>query len=111
MTAEGVPFERLDAAGDHAPLARRGASTTTTSALFQADARLGRPERATWPTGGSPAAQGAELREHARRRDPRRRRRADVVVAAASAITAGTVVIAADAWTNDLSTPLGRACR
>jgi sarcosine oxidase len=107
MSAVGVPFEWLDAA----EITRRWPQWRLqhdTRGLFQADAGIADPERGNAAHQRLARAAGAELLERTRvvsiedrggelavTTDDGRRR------------TAGTVVIAADAWTNDLLAPLG----
>jgi sarcosine oxidase len=107
LPAGGVPFEWLDAA----EVTRRWPQWRLhpdTRGLFQADAGIADPERGNAAHQRLARAAGAELRERARvtgiedhggelavaTKDGRR-------------LTAGSVVIAADAWTNELLAPLG----
>jgi sarcosine oxidase len=107
MTAEGVPFETLDGP----EIVRRWPAWRLDDGhvgLFQADAGLADPSAGNVAHRRLAAAQGAVLREHA----PVARieggdGETTVVLEDGEAITAGKVVVAADAWTNDLLGPLG----
>ena len=106
MTAVGVPFEWLDAA----EIVRRWPAwrlDAGTRGIFQADAGIADPERGNAAHQRLARAAGATLLEHTRvaeihdhggevevRTDDRR------------TFTAGAVVVATDAWTNDLLAPL-----
>jgi sarcosine oxidase len=107
MTEAGVSFEWLD----EVDVARRWPVwrlPTGTRAIFQERGGIADPER------GNPAhrrlavAAGAELREHARVAAIQDHG-GELVVALedGTSVTAGSVVVAADAWTNDLLGPLG----
>ena len=107
MTAVSVPFEWLD----DVEVARRWPAWRLedgTRAIFQADAGIADPEQGNAAHQAIARAAGAELQEHAR------------VVAVEDhggeltvrlddgrVLTAGSVVLATDAWTNDLLGPLG----
>jgi sarcosine oxidase len=102
MTAEDVPFERLDAAEAMGrwPQWRLDDGTV---ALFQADAGIADPNVANAAHRRLAAAHGADLREQTRverlvdTSSGIRIERAD-----GGSLLAGQVVIAADAWTNEL---------
>jgi sarcosine oxidase len=107
MTAAGVSFEWLDevAINRRWPVWRLPSGTR---GIFQERGGIADPER------GNPAhrrlatSAGAELREHARVVAIRDRGgEYEVALDDGTAATAGSVVIAADAWTNDLTAPLG----
>jgi sarcosine oxidase len=108
MTAAGVAYEWLDAA----EVCRRWPQwrlDPDTRAIFQADAGIADP------SSGNPAhlqlavAHGAEIRDRTRvTRLSDRAGEVEVVTDDGTVISAGSVVLAADAWTNDLLAPLGR---
>ena len=107
MTAEGVPFETLDGPEimRRWPAWRLGDEHV---GLFQPDGGLADPSAGNLAHRRLAAAQGAVLREHA----PVARieggdGETTVVLDDGEVITAGKVVIAADAWANDLLDPLG----
>ena len=80
-----------------------------TLGLLQADAGIADPELGNAAHQRLARAAGAELREHARVTLIRERGgELEVDVEDDGAYTAGAVVLAADAWTNDLLGPLGR---
>jgi sarcosine oxidase len=109
MAAEGVPFERLDAA----EIIRRWPAWRLDEGhvgLFQADAGIADPSRGNEAHRRLAREHGALLRDHARvaalddaggevtlRLDDGER------------VRAGRVVVAADAWTNELLAPLAGA--
>ncbi len=109
MTAEGVPFQRLDAAeimrrwpawrlGDHH------------AGLFQEDAGIADPSRGNEAHRRLAVEQGAVLRERA----PVARLEADggetiVELESGESVRAGRVILAPDAWANELLAPLGLA--
>jgi sarcosine oxidase len=107
MTAAGVPFEWLD----DVDIARRWPQWRLdpgTRAVFQADGGIADPERGNAAHQRLARAAGATLLErvgvtaihdHGSEHE--------VVTADGRSFTAGAVVIAADAWTNDLLAPLG----
>ena len=109
LTAEDVPFELLDARRGHAPLA-------AVAARRRRRPRCGR-RRAAWPTrsrampriGGSP---GRTARRCATGRPVTAIRDAGggdlEVVTGGATYRTGRVVIAADAWTNELLASFGR---
>jgi sarcosine oxidase len=108
MDAAGVPFEWLD----DVEVMRRWPAwrlTSGTRAIFQADAGIADPEQGNAAHRGLAQAAGAELREHARVTsiDDRGGELA-VSLDDGRRFTAGSIVICADAWTNDLLAPLGR---
>jgi sarcosine oxidase len=106
MTAEGVPFETLDA-GEvmrRFPAWHLGEDH---AALFQADAGLADPSRGNAAHRELAVAHGATLREHARVvRVVDEGGEPTVVLADGERITAGAVVLATDSWTNELLEPL-----
>jgi sarcosine oxidase len=107
MEAEGVPFERLDAD----EIMRRWPAwhlDERHTGLFQADAGLADPSHGNTAHRELARAQGAELRDRARVVGVGEAG-GEVVVALAdgSALRAGSVILATDAWTNDLLAPLG----
>ena len=109
MTAEGVPFEQLDGA----EIVRRWPAWRLDDGhvgLFQADAGLADPSR------GNVAHRRLATRARARccastrpvaRIDERRAARPSWSLEDGERLTAGRVIVAADAWTNDLLEPLG----
>jgi sarcosine oxidase len=109
MDAEGIPFETLDAG----EIMRRWPAWRLRDehvGLFQAQAGLADPSRGNEAHRRLAREQGAELREHARvaRLEPRGGE-VHVILEDGSRITAGHVVIAADAWVNELLAPLDAA--
>ena len=109
MTEAGVPFEWLD----DVDVARRWPQWRLdpgTRAVFQANGGIADPER------GNPAhlrlarAAGATLLERTRVTAINDHGgELEVATEAAGTFTTGAVVVAADAWTNDLLAPLGHA--
>ncbi|HJP88597.1 MAG TPA: N-methyl-L-tryptophan oxidase [Candidatus Limnocylindrales bacterium] len=107
MTEAGISFEWFD----DVDISRRWPVwrlSSGTRGIFQERGGIADPER------GNPAHQhlareaGAELREHARVTAIRDHgSEYEVVLEDGRAETAGSVVIATDAWTNDLTAPLG----
>jgi sarcosine oxidase len=102
MTAEGVPFERLDAAETmrHWPQWRLDDGTVT---LFQAHAGLADPNLGNAAHRRLAVAHGAQLRERTgveRLVDTGEGIRLEL--SDGEAIVAGRFVVAADAWTNEL---------
>lgn len=106
LTEAGVPFEWLD----DVDVTRRWPHwrlDSGTRAVFQANGGIADPER------GNPAHQdlarkaGATLLEHAKVLAIHDHRGELEVVTADTTFTAGAVVVAMDAWTNDLLAPLG----
>jgi sarcosine oxidase len=107
MAEVGVPFEWLD----DAAVARRWPQwrlDAGTRALFQAGAGIADPERGNAAHQRLARAAGADLREHARV-DAIEDHGGELVVRMAdgSRLATGSIVVAADAWTNDLLAPLG----
>ena len=110
LTAEGVPFETLDAA----EIVRRWPAWRLDDdhvGIFQADTGLADPSRGNAAHRRLAREHDATLRDHA----PLARIEAaadgtdhTLVLEDGEAIAAGAVVIATDAWTNDLLAPLGR---
>ena len=109
MTAEGIPFERLDAD----EIMRRWPAwhlDDRHAGLYQADTGIADPSRGNAAHRRLALEHGAELRERA----PVAR-----IVDAGGEVTleledgdrvrAGRVILATDAWTNDLLAPLGLA--
>jgi sarcosine oxidase len=107
MTAASVPFEWLDDVG----VARRWPQWRLdpgTRALFQADGGIADPERGNAAHQRLARAAGATLLEHTRVSGIRDRAgELTVEVEDGRRFTTGSLVIAADAWTNDLLAPLG----
>jgi len=107
MTAEGVPFEDLDAA----EVMRRFPAWRLDDGhvgLFQADAGLADPSRGNAVHRRLAAAQGAVLRDHAPvARIVDEDGEVTLVLEDGQRITAGHVILATDSWTNDLLQPLG----
>jgi sarcosine oxidase len=107
MTAAGVGFEWLDAVD----VARRWSQWRLdpgTRALFQEDAGIVDPERGNAAHQRLARAAGATLLERARVtaiEDHGRELR--VVIEDGRSFTTGAIVLAADAWTNELLAPLG----
>jgi sarcosine oxidase len=109
LTQAGVPFERLD----EADIARRWPQWRLdpgTRAVFQANGGIADPERGNPAHQGLARAAGAELVEHARVTGIHDHGgELEIVTEDGGTFTAGAVVLAADAWTNDLLAPLGHA--
>jgi sarcosine oxidase len=109
MTAEGVPFERLDAA----EIVRRWPAWRLDEGhlgLFQADAGLADPSKGNAAHRRLALEHGAELREQARvTRLEEIAGEAVVTLAGGERIVAGAVILATDAWTNELLAPLDLA--
>lgn len=107
MTEVGVPFEWLD----DVTVARRWPQwrlDAATRALYQADAGIADPERGNAAHQRLARAAGADLREHARVAAIEDHGGELVVrLEDGSRHTTGSVIVAADAWTNDLLAPLG----
>jgi monomeric sarcosine oxidase len=107
MTDAGVPFERLEAAD----VVRRWPQwrlADGTQAIYQGDAGIVDPERGNVAHQRLARAAGAELREHARVTAIRDHGgELEVETDAGESFVGGSVVIAADAWTNELLGPLG----
>jgi sarcosine oxidase len=107
MTAVGVPFEWLDAA----EVMRRWPQWRldgATRAIFQERGGIADPERGNAAHQRLARESGAELREHARVTAIRDHGgEYEVELEGGEMIAAGAVVVAADAWTNDLLGPLG----
>ena len=107
MAAEGVPFEQLDAA----EIMRRWPAWRLDDrhlGLFQADSGIADPSRGNAAHRRLAVAQGAELREES----PVARLASDggevaVTLASGERLTAGRVIVAADAWTNEVLASLG----
>jgi sarcosine oxidase len=107
MTAAGVPFEWLDA-GDVMRRWPQWRLDDGTRGLFQANGGIADPERGNAAHQRLAREAGAELREHAAVAAVRDHGgELEVLTADGGSLTAGSVVIAADAWTNDLLEPLG----
>ena len=108
LAAEGVPFERLDAAETMRrwPQWRLDADTAV---VFQADAGIADPNRGNPVHRALAIANGATLRERTAVTAVREAGgQYEVVVADGTVHRTGRVVLTADAWTNDLLAGLGR---
>lgn len=109
MTAAGVGFEWLDAID----VARRWPQWRLdpgTRAIFQESGGIADPERGNAAHQRLARAAGATLVEHAKVAAIRDHRgELEVEARDGSTWTAGAVVLAADAWTNELLAPLGHA--
>ena len=108
MTAEGVGFERL--AADE--ITRRWPAWRLDDGdvgLFQPEGGIANPRRGNAAHRRLARDGGAELREQCRVRTVQSDGAGEAVVELASGerITAGSVFVAADAWTNELLEPLG----
>jgi sarcosine oxidase len=107
MTASGVAFEWLDDVG----VARRWPQWRLdpgTRTIFQADGGIADPERGNAAHQRLARAAGATLLEHTPvTRIEDHGGELTVQVEDGRRFTGGSVVIAADAWTNDLLAPLG----
>ena len=109
MTAEGVPFEHLDAG----EIMRRWPQWRLTDehhGLFQADGGLADPNRANAAHQRLARAHGATLLERTPVTGLRDAGGGDVEVTTADGTThrSGQVILAADAWTNELLASFGR---
>jgi sarcosine oxidase len=107
MTAEGVPFERLDGP----EIMRRWPQWRLTDehrGLYQPDAGLADPNRANVAHQRLAREHGATLRDRTPVTALRAVHGEVEVTAGAERIRAGSVILAADAWTNDLLGSLGR---
>jgi sarcosine oxidase len=107
MTAEGIPFEELDGA----EIMRRWPAWRLDDGhigIFQADGGIADPSRGNLAHRSLATGRGAVLRGQSpvARLEP-----ADgettVVLEDGERLTAGRVIVAADAWTNELLDPLG----
>jgi sarcosine oxidase len=107
MTAAGVAFEWLDGI----EVARRWPAwrlEPDTRAIFQADAGIADPEQGNAAHQALARQAGAELLEHARvGAIADHGGELEVTLDDGRAFTAGSVVVCADAWTNELLGPLG----
>ncbi len=107
MTAEGVPFERLDAA----ETMRRWPQwrlAEDTDVVFQPETGIADPNRANPAHRALATASGATLIEHTPVTDLRSSAgEYEVVTADGTVHRTGRVVLTADAWTNDLLSRLG----
>jgi sarcosine oxidase len=107
MTAEGVPFEVLDAdeVMRRFPAWRLGDEHI---GLFQADAGLADPSRGNVAHRDLATANGAVLRDHAALRSiDSRDGEVSLTLEDGERITAGKVILATDSWSNALLEPLG----
>ena len=107
MDAEGVPFETIDAA----EIVRRWPAWRLDDrhvGLFQPDAGIADPSRGNAAHRRLAVARGAELRAQAPvARIEDAGGELAVILEDGERIPAGHVIVAADAWTNDLLNPLG----
>lgn len=107
MTEAAVPFEWLDAID----VARRWPQwrlDTGTRGLFQADAGIADPDRGNAAHHRLARAAGATLLERTRVREIRDHAgELEVIAEDGRTWTTGAVVVAADAWTNEVLAPLG----
>lgn len=106
MTAVGVPFEWLDAAD----VMRRWPQWRLdegTRAIFQASGGIADPEPGNGAHQRLAREAGAELRERTRVTAIRDHGGEYEITIDGEKLTSGAVVVAADAWTNDLLAPLG----
>ena len=107
MTEVGVPFEWLD----DAEVMRRWPQwrlAAGTRAIFQANAGIADPERGNAAHQRLARAAGAELREHVRVAAIRDHRgELEVELDSGERLSTGAVILATDAWMNDLVGPLG----
>ncbi|HUG29593.1 MAG TPA: N-methyl-L-tryptophan oxidase [Candidatus Limnocylindria bacterium] len=107
MTATGVPFEWLDAV----EVARRWPQwrlDSGTRAIFQADAGIADPERGNEAHQRLAREAGATLLQRARVTQlTDHGGELEVAIDDGRTFTTGAVVVATDAWTNDLLEPLG----
>jgi sarcosine oxidase len=104
MTAVGVPFEWLD----EAEVMRRWPQWRLdrgTRAIFQAAGGIADPERGNAAHQRLAREAGAELRERARVASIRE---LELTLDDGRRVTTGAVILAADAWTNELLAGLGR---
>lgn len=108
LAAEGVPFELLDAA----EAMRRWPQwrlDDDTAVLYQAESGIADPNRANPTHRALAAANGAVLRDHARVEAIRPASgEYDVVLEGGEVHRTGRIVLAADAWMNELLAGLGR---
>ena len=108
MTAVGVPFEWLDGV----EVAHRWPAwrlEPDTRAIFQADAGIADPDQGNAAHQALARQAGAELLEHARvAAIADHGGELQVTLDDGRAFTTGSVVLCADAWTNDLLAPLGQ---
>lgn len=109
MAAEGVPFEELDGP----EIMRRWPAWCLDdghAGLFQADTGIADPSRGNVAHRRLAAAHGAVLRPQAPvARIVDEGGEATVVLEGGERLTAGRVIVTADAWTNELLEPLGAA--
>jgi sarcosine oxidase len=109
MTEAGVPFEWLDD-GDVAMRWPQWRLDPGTRALFQANGGIADPERGNAAHQRLARAAGATLLEHAKVAAIRDHAgELEVVTSDGRSFTAGAIVLATDAWTNELLAPLGHA--
>ena len=109
MTAEGIPFERLDAA----EIMRRWPAWRLDdehAGLFQADTGIADPSRGNAAHRRLAREHGAQLRDHApvaRLDDPGGGGDVTLELEDGERVRAGRVILATDAWANELLEPLG----
>jgi sarcosine oxidase len=107
LDAEAVPYDLLDAAEvmRRWPQWRLPADVT---ALWQARGGIADPFRGNAAHRGLAVARGATLADRMPVTSIREVGGAYTVVAGGTTLTAGRVIVVADAWTNELLAPLGR---
>ena len=107
MASVGVPFEWLEA-GEVMRRWPQWRLEPSTRAIFQEAGGIADPERGNAAHQRLARAAGAELREHARVTAIRDHGgEYELSLGGGDRLTTGAVVIATDAWTNDLLAPLG----
>jgi sarcosine oxidase len=107
LDAEAVPYDLLDAA----EVMRRWPQwhlPADVTALWQARGGIADPYRGNTAHRGLAVARGATLADRTPVTSIREVAGAHAVVAGETTLTAGRVIVATDAWTNELLAPLGR---
>jgi sarcosine oxidase len=110
LDAVGVAYEWIDAGEVRRRWPAFAGGTVVDGdvmAIYSADTGIVPANRGTATLQRLASAHGAELREHSPVRAVRPSPGEVEIVTEAGSITAGSVVICADAWTNDLLAPLG----